>query len=480
MMLLLLGAPAAVADTAFATSSAAVPTITGPVTGGNGVPTLSATSFDLAGVGYQQSEFLVAGTATAYAPAAPLTPDGAWRVAPSASAAYVTRAVVYRPIERKKFNGTVVVEWLNVSGGLDAAPDWVMTHNELIRQGYAWVGVSAQKVGVDATKSADPTRYAALSHPGDSFSYDIFSQAGVGVRAHAGLVLGGLKPRRVVAAGESQSAARLVTYVDAVHPLVHVYDGFLVHSRGASGAPLSQAPQATVTTPSPTMIRNDLRQPVFVFETETDVFNSNLGDRQPDTRRFRLWEVPGTSHFDYYGLAIGPNDTGNGQGAVLDLAAMQHPTNMPIPAFSCNLPVNTGGAHWVLDAVVYWLNRWVATGEAPPTAPRIETTGVSPVVFAKDANGNVLGGVRTPHVDAPVAALGGVDNSGSGAIGQFCRLFGTTVPFSDQQLATLYPSHGRFVSRWVRSTRRSVRHGYLLPRDAVELDLAAATSEIGT
>ena len=36
----------------------------------------------------------------------------------------------------------------------------------------------------------------------------------------------------------------MVTYIDAVHPLVHVYDGFLVHSRGAGGAALSQAPLA--------------------------------------------------------------------------------------------------------------------------------------------------------------------------------------------------------------------------------------------
>ena len=74
-------------------------------------------------------------------------------------------------------------------------------------------------------------RYASLNHPGDSYSYDMFSQAGQAIRDHAGLVLGGLRPDRVIAAGESQSAGRLVTYIDAVHPLAGVYDGFLVHSR---------------------------------------------------------------------------------------------------------------------------------------------------------------------------------------------------------------------------------------------------------
>jgi hypothetical protein len=99
-----------------------------------------------------------------------------------------------------------------------------------------------------------------------------------------------------------------------------------VHSRGGSGSPLSQAPLPSFTTPFGTMIRNDLDVPVFVFETETDVFNSNTTDRQPDTNLFRLWEVAGSSHFDWYGLAIGPTDTGDGQGAVANLAAMLNPS----------------------------------------------------------------------------------------------------------------------------------------------------------
>ena len=72
---------------------------------------------------------------------------------PSDDGPYKTRAVVYRPIDPKKFNGTVIVEWLNVSGGLDANPDWTLTHNELIRDGFAWVGVSAQAVGVNQLRN---------------------------------------------------------------------------------------------------------------------------------------------------------------------------------------------------------------------------------------------------------------------------------------------------------------------------------------
>jgi len=230
----------------------ASPTVTGPVTGGNGVPIVFSgqpadrlvgrETFDLASVGYSQSEFFLAGTANAYepAPGSTLTNDGRWTVQASSQAPYKTRVVVNRPVSKQDFNGTVVVEWLNVSGGVDASPDWMHTHVELLRRGYAWVGVSAQAVGLNALKGpapqGDPVRYESLTHPGDSYSYDMFSQAGQAIRNDATLLLGGLRTERLLAVGESQSAGRLVTYIDAVHPLAQVYDGFLVHSRGAGGA----------------------------------------------------------------------------------------------------------------------------------------------------------------------------------------------------------------------------------------------------
>ena len=197
----------------------------------------------------------------------------------------------YRPIDPNKFNGTVIVEWLNVSGQVDGNPDWTMTHNELIREGVAWVGVSAQAVGVNQLKCpttipapgcfvapGDPVRYASLSHPGDSYSYDIFSQAGQAIRDNSSRSSAGLTPTTLLAVGESQSAGRLVTYIDAVHPLVHVYDGFLVHSRGARGAALSQAPlPPQCRRRARQLIRNDLDVPVFVFQTETDVAGGFAG-----------------------------------------------------------------------------------------------------------------------------------------------------------------------------------------------------------
>ncbi|MFN8028178.1 MAG: alpha/beta hydrolase domain-containing protein [Acidimicrobiia bacterium] len=203
----LLAVVALVATAAAAQSQSATVT---EATGGKGGPTMAGTNFDLASVGYEGSEYFLGGTAQSYTSAQPLTVDGKWTVTPASSAPYKTRLVVYRPSDPKKFNGTVMVEWLNVSAGLDSAPIWLAAHTELIRKGYAWVGVSAQIVGVEGggravvpnldLKHADPERYGSLVHPGDS-SYDMYTQTGDAVRNDAATLLGGLKPKHVMAAG---------------------------------------------------------------------------------------------------------------------------------------------------------------------------------------------------------------------------------------------------------------------------------------
>jgi hypothetical protein len=475
-------------------SAAAVssPNVT-PAIGGAGVPFMLGMFTNFGAIGYHVDEFFVSGNAHSYSSNAPLRTDGKWWIRQSSStAAYTTRVLVVTPNDSRKFNGTVYVEWLNVSGGLDASPDLTHGHLEMAREGAAYVGVSAQINGINTLQGGgslvpgDPARYAPLHHPGDSYSYDMFSQAGQAVAD--GKLLGDLQPQRMIAVGESQSASRLVTYIDAVHPLVDLYDGFLVHSRGRGGAALSQSPLPAITTPVPTEIRKDSRTPVLVFQDETDVAGSLLQARQKETHNgnYRLWEVAGTSHFDLYGLIIGPSDIGDGQGEARALELLQDPIAAPIPGIiECARPVNDGPQHWVINAALHHLDRWVTFGTPPSIAPRLQTTsapGVSPVVFAKDANGNTLGGIRTPFVDAAIATLLGTGNStapGGSPTSTFCSIFGLTIPFSDAQLATLYPSHDDFVRDYMVAVLSAVNAGYLLPPDGLALFNAAVATNIG-
>jgi hypothetical protein len=464
--------------------SAASPTVTGPVTG-PGAVVLNSTRFDLSQVGYQQSEFFLSGTASSYQPVSPLDATGRWTVASASTSPYTTRIVVNRPTDPQRFNGTVIVEWLNVSFGADTAPDWVAAHTEMIRDGFAWIGVSAQAAGVNAARATNPGRYGPLSHPGDSYSYDMFSQAGQAVWDSAAQILGGLQARRVLADGESQSAFRLTTYIDAVQPLVNVFDGFLVHSRASGAARLSETPQTDVPAPAVVHIRSDLRVPVLTFETETDVliltspFTSGAGflaARQDDSAQFRLWEVAGTAHVDTYQVGPGPADTGVGHAGIDAFNSMLNPPAAPsAPPFGCGAPINAGEQHYVLDTAVYALNRWATTGQAPPKAPPLDVNLGPSASFIVDINGNVEGGIRTPAVDVPVATLSGLGPT----TGPLCFLFGTTMPFSATTLASLYPSHAEFVERWARNTRHDAQAGFIRPFDADELQAAALVSSVG-
>jgi len=459
------------------------PTLEGPVTGGTGEPFIAATTFDLATVDYMQTEYFVSGTASAYANVGPINSDGMWTLTAGGSAAYKTRILVYQPIRPGKFRGTVIVEWLNVSGGLDSAPDWILGHTELIRRGYAWVGVSAQHAGVEGgggivglpsmgLKEVDPVRYASLTHPGDSFSYDIFSQVGQAVRQPAATnPLGDLRIRYVIAAGESQSAFRLVSYVNGIHPLHGLYDGYFIHSRSAGAAPISETPQPAVNAPTPALIRTDIDVPVLTFQTETDMdFLGFYNARQPDTDRIRLWEVAGTAHADTYTTTVGPTDLGDSP----DVANILITTD-PVPGLiSCAQSINSGPQHFVLKAAVHALNRWVRTGRPPAFAPRLDVTA-PPITIQRDEHGNALGGIRTPWVDAPIAS-----HSGSGQTGSLlCLLFGTTFALDDTTLDALYPTHREYVRAVRGSVREATRQRWIRRRDARLIRKAAEASDIG-
>src|SRR2546422_527301 len=89
---------------------------------GGGVPDLVG-GLDITGSGYAEAEYVVAGAAQEYTPVA-LPGDGRFVVVPGGEAPFATRIHVRRPSDPSRFNGTVLVEWLNVSGGADGAADW--------------------------------------------------------------------------------------------------------------------------------------------------------------------------------------------------------------------------------------------------------------------------------------------------------------------------------------------------------------------
>ena len=432
--MLVLVAAALMAAPAVAAGS---PVVTGPIPGappGNPVsPVLEetypffSTWLDLAASGYVEEEFYVSGVADAYAT------DGAKL---ASSVPYRTRVIVRRPVSADDFNGTVLVEWQNVTAGYDLDALWNRRH---VREGYAWVGVSAQRVGVNQLRGWSPTRYGTLDVTGaglflaDQLSYDIYADA---ARALPDL-LGGLDVERVLAVGASQSAGRMAVYYNAVLPQEQpVFDGF-----------------AFVVGTAPTRIGPE---PIIQVLSETDV--TNPATRRPDDNVVRRWEVAGAAHSGWEGYEYRIPLSARDLGAV--------------PVYDCtNPPLSRVPLSQVIESAYGHLARWVEGGAPPPSAPYLEFDGLTKV---RNELGLAQGGIQLSQVAVPVAL-----NTGSNSGPSFCILLGTHRPFDEAQLDELYRNHGQYVSGVARSDDANVAAGYLLEADAEENQRAAAHASVG-
>ena len=227
-------------------------TLTGPITTGHVIEPLFAHPLDLAASGYVEQQFFASGTATAFTPR-PTQAVVTGRSHRPRSAPYETRILApaggSRPVQRNRRRRVDERDCRRVRRRL-AVPQ-----SSLGRNGYAWVGVSAQRVGVDGGRAlvgvpsgagpgggglvvAAPARTARSTIPATSTRSTSSPRSATRSEPQTKPALGGLRPRHVVAAGESQSAAYLTTFADAVQPRTHTFDGVFIHSRFGSGASL--------------------------------------------------------------------------------------------------------------------------------------------------------------------------------------------------------------------------------------------------
>jgi hypothetical protein len=451
-----------------------------------GAPRLGLGDYDLGPLGYVVEEWLLSGEAGSYTLSGPPRPDGRWDARPADRAPFTTRLVVVRPDDPAAFDGTVVVEWLNVSGSTDIPVEWLYGHRQMLRSGTAWVGVSVQRAGIEGgglgsgdpathLRQADPERYRELTHPGDAYAFDIFTHAVEAVRSAEPSPLGPLRPQTVLAAGASQSASLLVTYLNAVDPLVQAVDGVLLHGRGAQGGWLDgvlwdpgrmvrEAAQRARPV-SGHRVRDDVRVPVLVVQAETDLaVMGSVFARQPDTELFRLWEVAGASHFDSYGLTAAHLD--DGTRSPEELYEALRPVSDPHGVRTTS-PINSGPQlHFVMNSALGHLARWVRDGSTPPVAEPLHTKRLRPLLRARDRWGLAGGGVRSPWVDAPVARLSGTGQRVAG----FGLLFGTTQPFPPDVLGRRYPGgKAQYDQEFAEAAARAVGAGHMCQDDLEEI-----------
>jgi len=424
------------------------PTVFGPQPTGPGNTPFLATDLDLASSGYVEEEFEYTGNAFVYdrsgsneQTATKITTGGDLN---DGRFPYRTRMIVRRPVNPADSNGTVVVEWMNVTAGFDVEWNWFGDPQYLIDNGYTWVGISAQNTGVNFLKGFNAARYGDLfiTNPGanpqndaDPLSFEIYS---AGIKALLGAAngsdpLNGLRPQTVIASGESQSGSRLSTYYNKIQPLHELVDAFLI----------------TVSTGA---LRDDRPEKAIRVISETETRTQRT---EPDDGSYRQWEVAGASHlprmaFDNAQVPLTRDVT------TLDVDCERFPLSKVQWPFVVNS---------AMDKLVSWSNG----GAAPPIAPRGNYT--DPATLERDEFGIARGGIRLPEVSVPVAVNTGINTPRPGASGlsAFCVLLGSYEIFPETTLTTLYSDYGDYVDKTAPAVQGVADQGFILQGDVARL-----------
>jgi hypothetical protein len=466
---------------AISSAEISLPSVTGPLPISAGSYPFGSAAHtwvptDLAAVGYAEEEYLVSGTANVYdwpepGPAVVRTPD----------ALYTTRILVRRPTEAERFSGTVIVEMLNPSNSFDLNIGWGITQDEIMRSGHAWVGITAKPVSIVTLKAFDPERYADISFAnplplndprncenvsGDSarttengLIWDVHRQVASLLRsADPGNPLSygaadGTQPvRHLIALGYSQTGGFLYTYINALHELDvaalgrPLFDAYYV-AVASRPTGINQCAPRIDADDLRSVIRADVGVPIIRIMTQSDYLNTvPLPNSNTPPNLTRNYEVAGSAHATpdelYYGPA--PADIEKG--------------GRTVPAMACDEgPRSRFPNSIAFNAALRNLVAWVRDGVPPPIAEPIMVENGQPVL---DEFGNVRGGVRSPYVDVPTSTWSGNSTGAS-----FCFIAGHEVPFSRDQLRTLYADHATYVSKLTQNVFDLVRARFVTLED---------------
>lgn len=408
-----------------------------------------AANRDLALDGYVEQEFFVAGQARRLSTSYGAEP-GDRAIASGEPKPFKTRVLVRRPDRPERFNGVVILEWLNTSNGFDADNVWLSLQDHLVAGGYAWVGVSAQGFGgVEALRAWSPARYGDLRIENDGamarepFSLDIFGQIAAALRHDdpAG-PMAALRSRTVIAAGQSQSAIWLASYINGGLADAGTIDGFLLVS----------ATSAKIDRAAP--------RPILRIVAEGDAAGADAEDQPEDSARFRQWEIAGTSHVDRHLRAarepVQLRDLGSSVQALIA-------PKCEIAAIGTTTPADMVEAMG-LDRLVLWSRG----GAPPPQAPRLVRQLDREGRLRRDSLGLAMGGIRPPAVTAPVGLNVGKNGGAAG-----CGAQGYYLPFALSKLRELYPTTKAYRQAVDRGVRQNVAAGFLSPRDGELIRKAA-------
>lgn len=437
----------------------------------------SGQGVDLAVHGYVESEHLLGGTAGDWRSGEPGAPSRGGAAVP-----YRTRLLVRRPIDPRRESGIVHVEPLHPH--MDAGLSWEALGEHMIRRGDAWVGVTIHPhIAGQMRELLDPQRYGALLVPGRGTEWDILSDALDAIRHGA---VEGLRSTRIVLSGRSATGSfcrvfareRFATARGGLADAVAIF----ISSGGAgeAGYPRLSPGDRTIDDDDPRRTVRDCGIPVFeiLSETESETHRDQLReDSDSPGDVYRLFQIAGSAHIEDWPGAGSTNATA--------LAA----AGLDTGTFGVVEPRSDARSDLISRALMDQLVG-VLDGGVAVRAPRFvyDQSAEEPGrMLRRDADGNALGGIRSPWVEAPLAGYrphGTALPAPDGATGPdwtpladralAAGLVGTMRAFTDAEVTGRYGDESDYRQRFVQATARLVAAGLLLAEDADELDATAS------
>jgi hypothetical protein len=360
---------------------------------------------DLTAHGYLEQEFLISGLADDW------TWDEQLTARPAGALPFTTRILVRRPADPAAFSGAVYLEPNHAD--YDRSLTWSATAPWLVRSGHAHVGVTQEIAVLPDLARWDPDRYGALRIPATGQRWDIVGLVAAALKAGATGVLGGYQVRRVLLSGWSQTGTFCRTFLgEGFHDRSQadgrpVIDAYLICiSSGGAGRPgygvLRAGAQLPLDDPRRTISAHGVPVVELLSEGESETHREVLRpDADGPADLYRLYQVAGAGHV-------------NGRRELTTNRLQMQERGWPVQLREINEQHSDGRMDLVARAVFHAVDRWVADGTPPPVVPArfgyADPAGDGPrgvmpesLPLARDADGNVLGGIRTPWVEVPAA-----------------------------------------------------------------------------
>jgi hypothetical protein len=297
---------------------------------------------------------------------------------------------------------------------------------------------------------------------------------------------------RVLASGKSQSGRFLKTLLLAGFNKVNghrVIDGMHIFVSGAGLLPIlisSPGPQSSADS-APSFADPEFRGvhegPFTIGEIVAAV--EKRGEVPP-----KIIMVSSTTDFLSLRASLGrTGGAGTEEQAIpanvrmYDVAGASHVVQSR--SLECTLPLARLDWTPVSRATLVALDRWVAANVAPPDSQLmpLEPATDADVLAApkylpkavierpkRDADGNVLGGVRLPDMAAPLGVHAAQQEPKSFG----CSLAGAFLPFSEARIAERYKNRDDYVNQIRTAARKLEAERLLLPEDAAVIVNSAA------